>query len=375
MPTKVERPQQPNDAYLAKLPLVPLDIIGSYLSARDARHLSQSCKHTFDFFQPSLKKAVVTHLIKAVIDDDRETIEKILTSYHNPEMLLLYPNTSLPLKTQKEGIQSQLTWQRLIPEPPLVMALKRNQVEMVKLLLPYFKNFEGGIEKALQQWEVAEKEMADAKKRSEGFDFKSLIEVIAQETFPNGTDITTKLSDETEQALAKFREKVLPAQAIALSDYYDIEELLKAAFNAYDTHFNIFHGDKAARRERRVYFVKVIGFIQSLLSRKDAEVWCQGLYNVVENGQKIEAQAASLKLRDGESFYRDSFGSLDGLGFKYFVDRHAVLTGLPRNIHRGHVSRWLVVTEYWINYIEQKQQNLENLRSSYLNSVSQLQAR
>ena len=173
-----------------------------------------------------------------------------------------------------------------------------------------------------------------------------MIEVIAQETFPNGTDIKAKLSDKTEQALTAFRETVLPEQAVALSDYYDIEELLKAAFKPYEKYFSTLNGDKVWK-QRSVYCVKVIGFIQSLLSPEDAKVLCQGLYNVVERSEQIGERAASLKLLDNVLFYRRR-GLLVGLGVEYMV-------GVAGARRHGASSR-----RTWSDYVEQKRQKLNH---------------
>ena len=281
-------------------------------------------------------KPILSKFFQAVIDDDRDMVTEILTS--NPELLVLQP--------EHLEIESQYTWQRLKAEPPLVMALQRNQVEMVKILLPFFEKLEGGIEEALRQWAIAETEMAEAKKKSRDFDFKSLIKVIVEDMFPNGTDIKATLSKKTKQALATFRATVLPKHAVALSDYYDIEELLKAAFKAYDEYFDTFNGHKAWNR-RSVYCVKVIGFIQSLLSPEDAKVLCQGLYNVVERSEQIGERAASLKLLDNVLFYRRR-GLLVGLGVEYMV-------GVAGARRHGASSR-----RTWSDYVEQKRQKLNH---------------
>jgi len=282
-------------------------------------------------------------LLQAVVDGDQLGVKKILDQ--NPELLELAAPDDLV-------IESQLTWQRFKAEHPLVMALKRDQVKMVEVMTPYFEKLDGGDKEALRQWRIADQQKQAAKTRSENFDFESLIDVITKETFLNGKDISTKnaygtttittFSQETEDALEAFRKAVLPDEAV-LCDYYDINELLKAALKAYATHFDKFKSNNA-REQRTIFCVKVIGFIQSLFSREDAEVWCEGLCNVVEENKKIRERAKKLKQPGGDSFYRSSRSSHGGLGFEYFIGR----SGMP--IVRWTPWLWqgrLGVTDRW----------------------------
>jgi len=325
----------------------------------------------------TVESVIKFKLLQAIIDDDRETVKKILDK--TPELLEVEPDKALVIESQK-------TWQRFRAEKPFVMALKRNQLEMVKVLLPYFEKLENGAQVALAQWASAENDLMQQKERTARHSFKSLIDVIAKEFCPNG--IKGKLSEATEKALEEFRKTVLPDEAVALSDYYDIEQLLIAVYQAYDDAFNTFQNHK----QRNIFSVKVIGFIQSLLTPEDDKVHCEGPPDMVEHNKKIREYVASSKLPDDEeasyAYYRVNHSSYRvnrsahlGLGFEYvygvtvelsfkmwccgvmhLVDGEGLLLG----------NGCLSVRSALINYAEQKRQNLKVLRGSCHNNTSQL---
>ena len=102
-------------------------------------------------------------------------------------------------------------------------------------MLPYFEKLTDGSKQANELWALADQIRVAQKKNTESYDFSQLVDVISKETFPNGIDITDKLSDATEAALEQFRKTVLPDNTIALRDYFDIEQLLIAAYQMYET--------------------------------------------------------------------------------------------------------------------------------------------
>ena len=357
-----------------------MEILTYLTDPRDVASLAKSCKKMLGLFQGPLRDEAWSHLkslLKAIIDDDKKTVELILDKY--PKLLLCNPSILTDAATRGEYIESQLTWQRLIPKHPLVMALERNQVTMVTVMKPYFEKLVSGTKEALRQWDIANQQRQAAKQRSENFDFESLIGVIAQENFPYGTAISTKGSDgtiritkfskKTEDALAAFRKTVLPDKTVPC-DYYDINELLKVAFEAYNKRFDTFTSDNKLE-QRTIFFVKVIGFIQSLLSREVAEAWCEGLWNVVRDNQGIGAKAKALKLYHGEDFYRSSCSSQVGLGFEYW----AAGVGAARWLMASWDTRVPPAAVVWRERVEQERLNLEELNSDYRSSQNQLQPR
>ena len=310
------RSPQPNKAYLHQAPKDILDSLVPYFNNKDLSHFSVSCSRFYLICKPEFHRRGLQSLLQAVIDDDEKKVKLILDN--NPSLLLEKP--------EKLKIQSQLTWQTFCAEDALTMAVKRKQVAMIGLLLPYFDQ--------LEQTDTLKQMKADALNSWTYYEFienaqgeeelkipdeyaafiKWLIDVFSAETFPHGTDIEAQLSEDTEKALQLFRRITLPKQAVKLDDYLDPQLLLYAALKGYSHHF-----DQFQNWEQRDFFCRrVFGFIQSLQSRKVAEVWCESLYNVVEKGSKISDRAKSLKLLGGEPFYRVSFDSMSGMAGQFY---------------------------------------------------------
>ena len=291
---------QPHNAYLHKTaPDIHCYSLNPYLDDKSTANLSNSCVSFSLMYQPNLNKRALEKLLQAVIDDDRTIVKKILDL--KPEHLLLEPSD---LKIKQ--IESKKTWQRFITEKPFVMALKRNQIEMVKVILPYFDKLEDGKAEALKQWQSQEEKQPNFNEM-----LQPLINIIARENCANG--VMGPLSEETEAALTTFRETLLPDKAVRLNDYFDIEQFLLVARSAYNANFNTFQ----TWNQRDVFCIRLIGFLQGLVSPEFGKIFCEGLYYVVEENRKISARAENLKLLGGESFYRESRLSTTGQGFGF----------------------------------------------------------
>ncbi len=100
-------------------------------------------------FRQSFGDRIYPMLLQAVVDDNQEQVQNILNLC--PELLLKIPEKKLT-------IESQYTWQTFYPEYVLYIAIMRDQLEMVKILLPYFKkikNVENVDEEFSKQWNSA----------------------------------------------------------------------------------------------------------------------------------------------------------------------------------------------------------------------------
>lgn len=253
-------------------------------------------------------------LLQAVIDDNRERVQLILDQ--DPEILLQVPN-------EKLIIISRYTWQKFYAEDALTMAVKRKQIEMIQLLLPYYDMLPQTDEvkitkvKAMSAWK-----MYDIRKMTRYVEeiivppeyenyMQSLINAFAEETFPNGNDMKSELSYHTENALRLMRSIMLPNFALKLDDYIDPELMLLAAYKAYEI-----NRDKLRMSEQQDHFcVKVIGFIQSILTPEMAKRFCHGLDGKVKKNDDTEN--AQYHLFYGENFYHSSREEITGLGYDY----------------------------------------------------------
>lgn len=290
--------------------------------------------------EPKIHARLMPIFLQAVIDDNRKKVVELLDK--NPELLLV--------KAQKGiEIQSQYTWVTfdVENEDALSITAKRKQIKMIELLLPYYEKLEQTEEvikakaEALSAWKTytIQKNAEDENEIVIPHEYtnyaKSLIDVFKEETFPNGVE--GKFSEKTEDALKLLFAILLPKQATKLDDYIDPELLLLALYQAYRDQFDTFQNWK----QRDAFCVRMIGLAQSVLTPETAKIFCEGLYYVVEENRKISERAESLKLLDGESFYRVSRESLSGLGGEYLCAH------LPRRRSGGAVPAggpgcWLV---------------------------------
>jgi hypothetical protein len=331
--------QQPDNAYLVNgaVPDEILAHIDSYLPAlSDKSSLAEVCVHLHSIFQPPLNESPYKRLAQAVIDDDRETIKKLLDG--NPSLVFYTPSKGIV-------IESQLTWQRFyLTENVFTIAAKRKQLDVLAFLDSYcdqikpINNIDPAAARteALSAWTFYK--MRTNKKGEEEIvipkdyaDYaQELIDVFKKETFPGG-----KLSDDTEVALVSLFDRLLPEKAVRLDGYLDPELLLLAVYRAYRDNFTSFNYNW---NQLDAFCIRVIGLIQSVQTPGTAKIICEGLDDVVaaeEKGIKkeISTRATEHKLKRGQSFYRSSRDSLTGLGSDYFVGIYGHGTAwLPRSV-------------------------------------------
>jgi hypothetical protein len=199
---------------------------------------------------------------------------------------------------------------------------------MVELILPYFEKLEkrgdikDGKKEALRQWDEVDAAISQQEENLDDF-FLPLITVIAKETFANGSEddrLIDRISEETKAALSVFIKTILPDEAITLDNYVDVEKLLIAAYKAYNAQLYPLHW-----KQRDLFCIGVIGFLQSVQNPGLGKAFCEGLYYVAKEKRPISARADSLKLADDKTvFYRSSRDSHSGLGSDWFVGRLGV---------------------------------------------------
>lgn len=285
--------------------------------------LSSSNKYFYHLFQPDLTQRAIERLSQAVIDDDRQTVKRILDS--KPELLLQQPPSHLV-------IESKLTWQKFYAEKPMFMAAVLRQINMFELLLSYYDNLEQTKEvmeeraKAISAWIIYEQKKNEQDEYTivippDYEDYaNSLIDVFSKETFPNGGKQYGHgmLSEETELELSKLFNLLLPEKAVKLEDYLDVELLLLAVYQAHWNHFETFDN----QAQQHAFCIRVRGLIQGVLAPETAKIFCEDLDNVAitiskRKKIKISKEAMSHQLKSGEAFYRTSRASKKGIGFKF----------------------------------------------------------
>ncbi|OGT38518.1 MAG: hypothetical protein A3F11_04495 [Gammaproteobacteria bacterium RIFCSPHIGHO2_12_FULL_37_14] len=277
-----------------------------------------------DVIHPMVREEVMRQFLQAVMNDNSDLVKQLLDKH--PELLVVKP---IAYDEKEFVIESPYTWQRFDVEDKdaLTIAVKRKQFKMIELLLSYYDKLEQteavmtAKTDALSKWSHYEMHNDEIViPREYAAYLESLIDVFANETFPNGTAIDSPLGEQTEEALNWFRKITLPNKAVKLDDdALDPELFLYAFYKRYVNHFNRFQN----WGQRDHFCIKVGGWIQSLLTPETAKIFCEGLYYVVEENRAINHRAESLKLLDGESFYRSSRDSLSALGGKYLCGGRA----------------------------------------------------
>jgi len=323
--------------------------------------LSQTCKPLNLFFEQPLANRMLVTLCQAVLDDHREQARKIINT--NPNLLCIpLPNVI---------IESKFTFQRFYDVSPLMIAVKRRQIEMMKLM----------IECCDQSLEVKQATLAKSKilfagslyptqLNAEGKEeivippnyakfAKELIDVFSEEGFVGG-----KLNEKTTLALQLLFNTLLPNEAVKLEDYLDVELFLLALYQAYYDHFNTFQNWD----QRDAFCIRVIGLVQSVLSPETAKIFCEGLDDVVtalSNGKerKLSEQALKHLLKDGTAFYRLSRYSQAGQGANFLCGIYARGFGVTA----GDLPH---LAAAWRSYVEQKLQTCKTYAARAEESVS-----
>ena len=320
MPKEEAQPDSSLQATLTDMPEPAVKSISNSLTDGDILRLSKVCRRLHGLFAHDLHKRAGRALWQFIFTDNQSKAAAILRLH--PDLL---GTVADHIFTSKEAgnILHPHTWQRfdLTGVSSLTFVIMRNQTDMLSTIVKAVEESGDKLtaeqrRKIMTQWNDAEVSLKSSIERSKQFTdrpevgFKALIRIIAQETSPKGP-----LSEETENALQKFRETLLLRGAIKLGDYCEIMHLLLTAYQAYEQAFRQFQ-DWA---QPDVFCIKVIGYIQSLLPVEIAKVFCEGGYYIVEQGHPISAGAADLLLVNGQRFYRDGVDAGAGLGFNFLV--------------------------------------------------------
>lgn len=315
--------------------------------------LSNSCRHFHRLFQEDLRKKAQRDLWQAVIDDHRQTVARIASAF---------PHLLLQAAPKNFVIRSQYTHQQfdLSDETLLSVAVKRKQIKMIETLLLCLS--------AIEQTSDDKKKITDTLSCWSFYDTKknqkndedgenkdsivhplehhhyipyaqSLLNVCSEEAFKDGT-----ISSNTEQALSLLLNILLPSKPQPLNDCIDIELFLLSIYRILHGNFDKVNGkihnkirnlhlgipdmlihDIAGYELDQIYnlfFVRIIGLVQSLLSPEMAKMFCVGLHAIYDEPDQtvIDKQPETLRLKEDKPFYRSTPDSRSGMGFDYYAE-------------------------------------------------------
>jgi hypothetical protein len=288
-------------------------------------------------------------LLQAILDNQKAAIRDALD--RDPELLLVIGLDGIDEGVGNERLQNRYTWQTLAMNKPLVNVLVSDQVEIVKVLLPYFDKLEDGRSIALEQWEEA----ISIKKRRQSNSTAFLHQII--------DSIINNDVENLENHLKTLRNKLLLCSSTTQTDEYDVYQLLLFAYQACINRYSEFQD----WQQRDFFAVNIIGFCQSLLPPEYAHVLCRGLFSVVEHSLDMNKYDSRLRLSYGELYYRDSPFATSGLGYNYFVGGEGEVAHL---LKRGSLST-LRHSKYCLEqYHKLKMAELAQLKEQLIQSVS-----
>lgn len=323
--------------------------------------LSKTCRSLRTLFQPDINKAVTkkltTHVIRGEYAEVKAMLEKASAI---PAMLRTLLTTSRQVETysfreingKKQYVKVQGT--------PLQIALIACDVNtgkdkdgndkndgMAEMIIGYLLELSDGKEiMAKQIRDIQPEEKEKMARRKTMFD--------ALHKFVNA--IAESKSDD-DKALVDARdalwEQICPKDVITTDMHYSlIEDLLVEAFKLYEEKYDDF-GDFDSRKNNKAWR-EIIGGIQRNLSTPDAQAFCQSLYDLVEDGKKLNR---SLKFRLNANV---AFFPLDSdPRFRLGVDFAAGWRCWPGPMSAASRS----CADIFKTYVEQKQQRCNDLRN------------
>ncbi len=329
--SNLPRPEQGPGACLATLhPQVTESVLSPYLGyGRDHTSLSTSCVTLYTQTEKTRQRRAFLAYIRAMLHDHYYAVSRILDSY--PKFLLAKPKNY-----DMTEIQSHYTWLRYLPKDESVfsMAQKLQLIDVVRAIFPhYLKELQDAqnredkprITELENAWVMQVSTIEKQKALQEKYTDELILPVIkalaadttiqvdwAQNSETGLFEATIKnASEATLTALETLRDKLFKPKS--LKKCIDVDQLLIAVYNAYDTKFDTFQN----WAERDAYAVLVIGLIQSLADPRLGKIFSQGLSEVVNNNKQISDRAQLLKLADGRPYYRSREDSARGLGFTF----------------------------------------------------------
>jgi hypothetical protein len=100
------------------------------------------------------------------------------------------------------------------------------------------------------------------------------------------------------KAIYQFRNYLEPRGVISIGKQFNVG-LLEEAFKLYDREYELF-GNRWDSAKNMLFWQKVIGYIQRFLPASYAQAFAQGIYYIVENGEKLKR---SLEFRHDKNIF------------------------------------------------------------------------
>jgi hypothetical protein len=262
--------------------------VAGYLNLQDEVALVGTSRALKQFFAPSLENKKVCKLLQYVVYGDEEKAKALLDRYPH---FLFRIETVVDYSSRKiRGTAYQI-------------ALGAEDIEMVKMMQPYFILACGDEEKAQTeiarqydaQFTLASKEQEEKNAAADQAALDQVIQAIHQATEKECEILLTiKESKEKEgevkeiaTALQQFRNHLdkKTEEVITTGKHFNMQLLVNALNINHDKNYDFFGSRNTARDH--LYGWQVIGYIQRYLPACYAQAFCQGLCYVAHYGDPL----------------------------------------------------------------------------------------
>jgi hypothetical protein len=217
----------------------------------------------FPYIEAACLPTINDHFLHLVIRGNQDEAEKMLRV--NPELLLIKAIVTDYSDRKIEGTAFQL-------------ALGADDVEMSEMIAPYFDKLPGGGGPAAKEKQIKDQFPTGEESKNNAVDSAELKKVV-QAISDSATDA------DCEAALQAFKAYLKPKDIIQSGKHFNTDILIEA-FKLYDEKYNDFGGWDS--RRNNLFWRQVIGNIQCCLPSCYAQAFCQGLYAIVEDKEKLE---------------------------------------------------------------------------------------
>lgn len=288
--------------------------IGSFLEKnkdKDKATFSRLCLTTHRFYQPEFDKQSAKKLLKHVLQGKKSEALKMIEA--NPKLLFI--------RATAEDYAKDLDDHRRIIQgwSPLEAMFGTGDIDMQKAVLTtqlgwwnqaYVDQVPNGRELAAAQ--LHEKFPNGFDYPPSTYDYSPVVKAITNDQ----TLIQTgRLSPETEETLAKFRKDFMPG-VVKQGFHFNLNDLIKAC-EVYNENYRLWNDNQES-----LFWRKVIGFLERLVTAFDAQVISQGITDFVKWKQALRRGDDSFDFHNYVTNKKISYFPLDsdplcrlGLGF------------------------------------------------------------
>lgn len=271
--------------------------IASSLDNKDKAIWSRTSRGFHQFFQKDLEKAAIEKLNPHVLRGEESDALSMIASY--------------PARLCSRGTAHDYSGRPFNDVTPFQAALLSHDVVMWTKIEPFFNKLPNGqAEKARQFKEL----FPNGFPEQTPYDFNALIQTIinssdtdVQRLLNNPFDTTSELG----QAMQTFRDEFTTTSM--KETFFNSQHLIKA-LDIYCEKYSSW-----SMNQRCLFWNQVIGFSQRFLPAYYAQVFCQGLYKVAEDGNPLTRSLQFDNHFDNHSINFFPLKPSSDLGFQFGV--------------------------------------------------------